>query len=341
MLQVGWYLPAYPVAWQERGARKEYLLTKCEPIANGNSAMSTTVLDARLFNVQPGLALLALAADWGLIAAAFIVAIASPHPLTYLVTAIIIARTQLALAVMMHESAHGLLWHKRRLNDVLGQALTAGPLFLSLVSYRIGHLQHHLAPMTHDDPVAVVFGINDYPVPRWKLMLRLLSDLSGIGYLDNVLRMVRGEYRDVLPRTSKTFALRILETLSIVTINALLFGLLAFNGHAWLYLGLWLLPAITLLPFMGRIRAIMEHAGLPESVDQSQNARTIIRQSWQTFFFGPHAIHYHIEHHLYPNIPFYHLADAHQQLSEKCLLPLSNLYTGYGAILRDVSYRDS
>ncbi len=89
---------------------------------------------------------------------------------------------------------------------------------------------------------------------------------------------------------------------------------------------------------MGRIRAIMEHAGLPACADQSQNARSIVRPNWQTFVFGPHAIHYHIEHHLYVRMPFYHLQSAHQQLVARQLVPGENLYEGYGAVLRDVSH---
>ncbi|MBP5148966.1 fatty acid desaturase, partial [Pseudomonas protegens] len=130
------------------------------------------------------------------------------------------------------------------------------------------------------------------------------------------------------------------QVLSMLVSNGLLFGLLAWSGHPWLYLGLWLLPAITLLPLLGRVRAIMEHAGLPVAADQSRNARSIVRPSVQTFLFGPHAIHYHIEHHLYVRVPFYHLGGLHRQLATAQLLPEGNLYQGYGGVLRDVSDPD-
>lgn len=307
----------------------------------GNPGLENFVPDSRLFGLKPWRALLALVVDWGLIAASLACVIAWPHPLIYLLAAVIVARTQLALAVMMHESAHGVLLRGQWLNDTIGQALAASPLFLSLATYRAGHLKHHLAPMEHDDPVAMVFGINDYPVPRRTLLARLFSDLCGISYVVSAFRMARGEYRDILPPAVKSPGTLTWEILSILAANGLLFGVLAHSGHPLLYPGLWLLPAITLLPFMGRIRAIMEHAGLPACNDQSQNARTIIRPSWQTFLFGPHAIHYHIEHHLYVRMPFYHLATMHRQLAALQLLPPGNLYSGYGAILRDVTYPPS
>lgn len=296
------------------------------------------VPDSRLFALKPWRGLLALMVDWGLIAASFTGVITWPHPLTYMLAAVIVARTQLALAIMMHESAHGVLLRGQWLNDTVGQAVAAGPLFLSLATYRAGHLKHHVAPMEHDDPVAVVCCINDYPVPRRTLFVRLLAALSGISYFAGAFRMARGKYRGLLPPAAKSPGMLAWEILSMLAANGLLFAVLAYFGHPLLYPGLWLLPVITLFPFMGRMRAIMEHAALPACSDQSQNARTIVRPSWQTFLFGPHAIHYHIEHHLYVRLPFYHLAAVHRQLADQQLLPSRNLYSGYGAILRDVTH---
>jgi len=292
---------------------------------------------SQLFHVRSWRAIAALAADWGLIAASFASALAWPHPVIWLAAAIIIARTQLALAVIMHESAHGTLLPSQRTNDAVGQAFAAGPLCLSLKTYRAGHLQHHRTPMRADDPVAVVFGIIDYPIARRTLVFRLLSDLFGMAYVVSGVKFLRGEYRGILPNVAKSRRYAAWEVGSMAASNGLIFGILYLCGHPWLYLGLWTLPSLTLLPFFGRIRAIMEHAGLPECEDQRNNARTITRPSWQTFLFGPHSIHYHIEHHLFVRMPFYSLGKVHRQLASAGLLPEANLYSGYGRVLRDVS----
>lgn len=289
-----------------------------------------------LFRLQSARAMTALAGDWALITAAFAAALAWPHPLIYMLAAILIARSQLALAVMMHESAHGTLL-ARRWNDTIGQVFAAGPLFLSLKSYQAGHLKHHRTPMSADDPVAVVFGIADYPVSRRCLMLRLLGDLCGASYLASLFRIARGDYRHIMPKARKSSRWRVLEAASMLLTNGLLLALLAWRGHPWLYAGLWLLPAMTLLPLFGRVRAILEHAGLPATEDQSLNARTIVRPSWQTFVFGPHCIHYHIEHHLYPRLPFYSLRPVHAELAARGQIPTANLYEGYGRVLREVT----
>lgn len=309
------------------------------PYAGPNAALARFQPDAHLLEPRPWRIASALLGDWTLITAAFAASIWMPHPLVYLLAAVTIARSQLALAVMTHEAAHGLMARNKRLNDGLGQLLTAGPLWLSLRSYRAGHIQHHHAPMAENDPVALMFGVHDYPVTRAQLIRRLLAYACGIGYVTSITKLARGELAHALPQVKKSRSYIAWELASIFIANGLLCGLLAWSGHAWLYLGLWLVPSITLLPLAGQIRAIFEHAGLPACADQSRNARTITHRSWQTFLFGPHAIHYHIEHHLFPRMPFHSLGAVHKQLTTQQLLPKTNLYTGYGAVLRDVTIR--
>ena len=305
--------------------------------SGGSEVRRRFVPDAILYRPRPWRGLAALAADWALIAAAFAAALLWPTLPTYVLAAIVIGRTQLALAVMMHESAHGLLLPSQAANDAVGQAFAAGPLCLSLKTYRAGHLKHHRAPMRFDDPVAIVFGVNDYPIGRSKLILRLLGDLLGIGNLVTARKFMRGDFRDLVPAFDNCARSKAWELFTMLASNGLILGALAACGHAWLYLGLWTLPSLTLLQFFGRIRAIMEHAGLPECEDQSRNARTIVCPSWQTFLFGPHGIHYHIEHHLFVRIPFHALGRVHRKMADQGLLPDANLYPGYLGVLRDVS----
>ncbi|WP_206514320.1 fatty acid desaturase family protein [Burkholderia cenocepacia] len=307
--------------------------------AGSNVALARFMPDPVLFRVSTARVGVALAGDWLMIAAAFAAAIAFAHPLAYACAAIVIARSQLALAVMMHEGAHGLLARDRRVNDALGQLFAAGPLWLSLRTYRAGHLKHHRAPMQADDPVALLFGVHDYPVTRGRLIVRLLAYACGIGYVTSVVKLARGAFAHALPKVEKSRAYAAWEIASMLVGNGALFGALALAGHPLLYVALWIVPSVTLLPFAGQVRAIFEHAGLPAGADQSRNARTIVRRSWQTFLFGPHAIHFHIEHHLFMRMPFHNLPVVHRQLAQLRLLPDGNLYAGYGAVLRDVSVR--
>lgn len=296
-------------------------------------------LPEHLTRISHGRALVAIALDWGLIAACFLAAIRFPHPLTYVLAAILIARTQLALAVLMHESAHGTLLANRRLNDMAGQLFAAAPLMLVMDFYRNGHLQHHRAPMAPDDPIATTFRIDDYPVTRRELAWRLFKDVTSLGYVISLCKLARRRPASPKPQraVSAGTGQRLFAIGSILAVHGGMLALLAAADHAMLYVWLWIVPAVTFLPLFGRIRAITEHAGYRQTEDQRLSARTVVRRSWQTFFVGPHRIHHHIEHHEYPRVPFYRLPQVHAFMAEQGRLPAANLYRSYWQVLKDVS----
>jgi len=86
------------------------------------------------------------------------------------------------------------------------------------------------------------------------------------------------------------------------------------------YVVLWVLPAVTLLQAILRVRAILEH-GAPAGYDSPlQAARTHHCGPLGRFFLFPHHVGYHVEHHLYPAVPHYHLPRLHALLAARGLL---------------------
>src|SRR5207247_754591 len=89
----------------------------------------------------------------------------------------------------------------------------------------------------------------------------------------------------------------------------------SFNLRA--YLLLWWLPLVTVFPACFRIRTAAEHSGLGgeggryrrETVDVLSSTRTVLGNALDRLFLGPHNVSYHIEHHLYPSVPFYRLRE--------------------------------
>lgn len=256
---------------------------------------------------------------------------------------LLIGRSQLALAILMHDGAHKRLYRSQALNDWLGQFLLAAPLLFSMDSYRKLHLKHHLDPLVADDPDLSLTG--GYPIPRASLRRKLLRDITGLSYFKFIryfIYMARVK-KSAAPKAQpagggargphgvpKSWVLA-----SILLAQALILGALWAAGHPWLYLTLWLVPAMTILQVLLRIRGIAEHAGYAPNRDQRLNARTVVNPL-QTFFLAPHGVHYHIEHHVYPSVPFYRLAEVHRLMKERGMIPEKNFYTSYVQVVAEL-----
>lgn len=294
-----------------------------------------------------------IAFDWVMVAASFAVAILVPHPAVWALCFLFNARQQLAFAILMHDGAHRRLYQDFKVNDYVCQFLCAAPLFFSMYSYQKLHLKHHREPLAADDPDLSLIG--GYPISKGSFARKLARDAFGISYYKfiryfihmarkpkNVIRDMNKEAatKDVGPAELKTQSAgkpmpMAMVGVSILVISLLLWGALYLLGQGWLFFFLWFLPAITALQVLLRIRGIAEHAGYTANPDQSKNARTVVNPL-QTFVFAPHNVNFHIEHHLYPSVPFHRLPYLHKVLSERGAIPQTNVYSGYGKVIAEL-----
>lgn len=301
---------------------------------------------------------LSLLTDWLGIVALFALLIYFPHPITYVLCFILMGRQQLALAIMMHDGAHGRLYKSPLYNNYLGQLFTAAPVFFSQDSYRKFHLKHHLKPLAPEDPDISLIG--GYPISGKSFIRKLLRDLLGVSYFkfigyffykarkkkailsssgliggstDSPIESGndKGAKKDKISKNMPIWYL----VFSILLINSMMFGILWYLGHPWLYLFFWILPMMSSLQILLRIRGVAEHAGYQANENQMFCSRTVLNPL-QTFFFAPHQVNYHMEHHEYPSVPYFNLPKVHQIMKERKSLPETNIYSGYGQILKDL-----
>jgi fatty acid desaturase len=99
------------------------------------------------------------------------------------------------------------------------------------------------------------------------------------------------------------------------------FAIGGWQGVA-MYLLLWIVPLVTVLQPILRLRAICEHGAVPDLSSPLTAART--NRTWgrpvnwlARFFLFPHHVNYHLEHHLYPAVPHYRLPQLHRILAAK------------------------
>ena len=291
---------------------------------------------------------LEVAKDWGLIVLAFALSLLWPHPLTFLLSLLLLAAAQAGFAILQHEASHRSLFASARLNDWVGEFLCALPILQSMPGYRAYHMTHHRLAGTREDPDLVM--TEQYPVQAASLRRKLLRDASGLTGLKSIVGLLgmhagywkyelTGKVERVTPAPQG-----VLGYVAVFVRNhghvALLWQagfmtVLALLGNGWLYL-LWLAAFVFVLPICMRIRQIADHAVVADafSTNPLLHARTS-RANWlEKLLFAPHNEHYHLEHHFMPTAPCWNLPKLHRLLDEAGAIPAQNQAGSLVAVLK-------
>jgi fatty acid desaturase len=277
-----------------------------------------------------GAALIAHA--WALIVAAIALVAWWPNPVTYLLAVAIIGSRQLGLAILMHDGAHGCLSADEKLNLALSQWFCAYPIFAETRAYRRYHLQHHAKTQQEDDPDLVLSA--PFPITRLSYRRKFFRDITGqTGYQQRKAQLLNalGPAEWPLKRRVAHFWGKLGP--QCVT-NALLFAAFAAAGVWWAYPLLWLVPLLTWMMVITRIRNIAEHAVVPDSQDPLRNTRTTRANILERLFIAPYYVNYHLEHHLLFYVPCYNLPLVHRILSQSRFASRTEVQPGYAAVLR-------
>lgn len=252
---------------------------------------------------------LAIVFDWFSIFAVIYLMTIYSHILTFVGGVIFIAGRQHALLVMTHEGVHKLVHRKLWINDLITDLLCAFPLFIRTESYRSHHLKHHRHLNTDDDPDWKRKVINadwHFPQPIKKFLGICGKYLLGMGILDIALFIYAFAPLGRKNRKSK-FILRTSYYLMITC---------AFTYFSlWQdFLLYWLVPFVFVLPLLNRIRSIAEHFAL-EYKDHLSQSRNVHGSIFDRTLIAPHNVGLHLDHHLFPNIPFYNLPILNAKLT--------------------------
>jgi fatty acid desaturase len=227
-----------------------------------------------------------------------------------------------------HECGHRTAFASKRTNDIVYYIAS----FMDIrepVSWRWSHHRHHADTIIvgHDPEIAY-----PRPTPFWKIFLDMFGILSTKAefrkYAYNVVgRLTPEETTFVPPREAS---------------NAIRWGRI----HVALFLAIiaWSVAVQSLLPLMlfglpslyGRWLLVVfgttQHAGLAEDVlDHRLNTRTVLMGPVLRFLYL--NMNYHLEHHMYPSVPYHALPQLHDVLKEDLPRPYPNMRSAYRDIL--------
>ena len=258
---------------------------------------------------------------------------AATWPLLIPLVVLVIGTRQLGLFILMHDAAHGLLHPNRRVNDWVGTWLCSS----TLGRYRPYHLQHHRYVQQTEDPDLVLSA--PFPISRASLRRKFWRDLSGqTFYKQRIEPLLTAARQGSDGAKAGAAGQELARGTRFILGNALGLALFAAAGYAWMWLVLWLLPMMTWLPLVTRIRNIAEHALIAQNeADPLRQARTTHAALWERALVAPYWVNYHLEHHLFTQIPCWNLAQAHGLLRQKGVVARMETQTGYGVLLRVAS----
>ncbi len=217
------------------------------------------------------------------------------------------------LGILIHEGLHGLLARSRVANH-FWSFLCGVPLLVSASAYRKTHADHHF-----EFGRALDYGTYRQhlgkPVLVWAAYLLQLV-FGSIIYilLIPVLGMRGAGWRVRL--------MIVLESSLIAVFVAMLVRMVSWESVCTY----WLWPAVVMMA-LTNVRGLASHA-LGDVEDIYLSSRTVSSSPWVRFLFL-HENH-HLEHHLFPQVPSYHLARTHRLVWNRLPKALhAPSYTGF------------
>ena len=266
----------------------------------------------RLSRLNPFVSTYHIVLEWTLIIATVMLCQRFWNPALYVAVIVLIGARQHALLILMHDGTHFRLFRNRYLNDWIAELLLAWPHLVTMRTYRYHHLAHHNYTNSQNDPDWTRKQDNPewlFPQSPVRLTRMFVRDLSGIGGI-NLIRLAAsfptpdGARNKLFVHARHAYYL---AALAIIT----------WTGTWDTVLLYWVVPYFTWLIFIMRIRSIAEHFALGGEADTYGHTRTMRVGILGRLLVAPKNVNYHIEHHFFPSVPFFHLPQLHSLLMSK------------------------
>jgi len=128
--------------------------------------------------IDPLRSTIAIATEWTGIILAVVLYQRYLHPIFLPLAIMWLGARQHALAILMHDATHYLLFKNRRVNEVVSEVFLAWPLFITTQTYRGGHFAHHRHVNTEKDPdlIRKQRTASEWEFPKsWGALVALLA----------------------------------------------------------------------------------------------------------------------------------------------------------------------
>ncbi len=230
-----------------------------------------------------------------------------------------------------HECGHGTAFATRWKNEAVYQ-LACFMMMRNPVTWRWSHTRHHTDTIVVGrDPEIIVLR----PAKTLPLVLNLLGLYDVPQSIATMLRLAFGGMnaaeKDYVPESEWPKVARVARIWLVIyaavaalaiamqsIIPFMVIGLPRFYG-AWHHV----------------LTGLQQHTGLPENVlDHRLNCRTVYMNPFSRFIYW--NMNYHVEHHMFPQVPMHALPALHQQMLSESPKPYPNQWVALKEVVHAV-----
>ena len=227
-----------------------------------------------------------------------------------------------------HECGHGTAFRTDRVNTIV-YYLASFMLWREPTLWRWSHYRHHTDTIIVGRDAEIVFP---RPPKVRSLPLTFLHIVNAPRMLWRMIRHALGDIdadaRDFIPESEHRRLIREDRIFVVVLAASAALSVVLWTPLPALLVGLPTIYGGWLVVFFG----ITQHAGLQEDVlDHRLNTRTVYMNPVFRFLYS--NMNYHIEHHIFPAVPYHALPALHDEIKEYLAPALPSTTAAYRELL--------
>ncbi|MCY9670192.1 fatty acid desaturase [Paenibacillus alginolyticus] len=227
-----------------------------------------------------------------------------------------------------HETAHGTPFKTPWINELMNQ-VSAFMILRAPTPWRWSHSRHHTdtiivgrdaeifapRPPVYRDILREIFRLFGAPIDVWKHIMHCFGKM----HPTEKDFVPETEWRRCFLESRITVLIYVGIVVWCISVDSILpamfIGLPSFYGN-----------------FINVLEALSQHVGLHEDVlDHRLNTRTIYMNPFMRFIYW--NMNYHIEHHMFPMVPYHALPALHKEMKHDCPEPYRNLFSALCVVI--------
>ena len=223
-----------------------------------------------------------------------------------------------------HECGHGTAFKTRWMNDVVYQ-IACFMIMRNPVTWRWSHTRHHTDTVIvgRDPEIAVM-----RPPDLFRLVLNVFGILDAAhGMMDmvrNAFGYISEAERTFVPEMEQGKVIRVARIWMVIYLATIALSITLGSILPLMLIGLPRLYGAWHHVMTG----LLQHGGLADNVtDHRLNSRSVYMNPFSRFVYW--NMNYHVEHHMFPMVPYHALPKLHEMIKHDLPAPNRSILEGY------------